>query len=52
MRAVPALLLSTYVFLPLLSMAPRPLSRAQAPAALRMGECWHLRRRRCCSGSR
>lgn len=41
MRALPALLLSTYVFLPLLTMAPRPFSRAHPPAALRMGECAH-----------
>ena len=38
MRALPALLLSMYVFIPLLTMAPRPFSWAHAPAALRMGE--------------
>lgn len=42
MRALPAVLLSTYVFLPLLTMAPRPFGWADAPAALRMGECAHM----------
>lgn len=42
MPALPALLLSTYVFIPLLTMAPRPFSRADAPPALRMGECAHI----------
>lgn len=39
MRALPALLLSTYVFILLLTMAPCPFSWAHAPATLRMGEC-------------
>lgn len=46
MPALPALLLSTCVFIPLLTVAPPPSSRAPAPAALRMGEShllllWH-----------
>lgn len=42
MPALPALLLSTYVFIPLLTMAPHPFSWADAPTALRMGEYGHL----------
>lgn len=38
MPALPALLLSTYVFIPLLTMAPHPFGWADAPTTLRMGE--------------
>lgn len=41
MPALPALLLS-YVFIPLLTMVPRPFGWADTPAALRMGEESHL----------
>lgn len=41
MPALPALLLS-YVFIPLLTMAPHPFGWADTPAALRMGEKGHL----------
>lgn len=41
MRALPALLLSTTVFMALLTTVPRPFTWGHAPAALRMGEASH-----------
>lgn len=42
MPALPALLLSIYVVVPLLTMAPRSLSQPSSLAALRMGEYGHM----------
>lgn len=45
MPALPALLLSIYVVVPLLTMAPRSLSQPSSLAALRMGEYGHMARK-------